>query len=77
MARPSSPTNAKTELHPSVDAFLEMLTSERGAAKNTTQAYWRDLADASLYIRAKFKTEIAEATTDQAFGHSSVPARPG
>ncbi len=39
-----------------------MLTTERGAAMNTRQAYWRDLADFSLYLRNKFKKEIVDAS---------------
>ncbi len=65
MARPGRPPMKKPDLHPSIDAFLDMLTAERGAAMNTRQAYWRDLADVSLYIRNKFGKEINEATTEQ------------
>ena len=64
MARPGRPAMPKPDLHPTVDAFLDMLTAERGAAKNTRDAYWRDLADVSLYIRGKFSVEIVDATTD-------------
>lgn len=64
MARPGRPAMPKPDLHPSVDAFLDMLTAERGAAKNTKDAYWRDLADVSLYIRKKHGVEIIDATTD-------------
>ncbi|MAF98595.1 MAG: tyrosine recombinase [Micavibrio sp.] len=46
-----------------VDAFLDMLTTERGAALNTRQAYWRDLADVSLYLRNSRSTDIDAATT--------------
>jgi integrase/recombinase XerD len=52
----------KPDLHPLVDSFLDMLTTERGAAVNTRQAYWRDLADFSLYLRDKFKKEIVDAS---------------
>ncbi len=65
MARPGRPAMPKPDLHPSVDAFLDMLTSERGAAYNTRQAYWRDLADVSLYLRAQKNTEIDKANTQQ------------
>lgn len=64
MARPGRPAMPKPELSPHVDAFLDMLTTERGAALNTRQAYWRDLADVSLFIRANNSTEIESATTD-------------
>ena len=64
MARPGRPAMPKPDLHPSVDAFLDMLTTERGAAMNTRQAYWRDLADVSLFLRNNQNTEINVATTD-------------
>ena len=35
------------DLHPSIEAFLEMLLAERGVALNTVAAYKRDLAKAS------------------------------
>lgn len=65
MARPGRPAMPKPDLHPMVDAFLDMLTTERGAAMNTRQAYWRDLSDVSLYLRDKQSTDIHAATTDQ------------
>ncbi len=63
MARPGRPAMPKPDLHPMVDAFLDMLTTERGAALNTRQAYWRDLADVSLYLRNSRSTDIDAATT--------------
>ncbi len=65
MARPGRPPKEKPKLHPLVDSFLDMLTTERGAALNTRQAYWRDLADFSLYAKGTFKCEIVDASTDQ------------
>lgn len=65
MARPGRPAMPKPKLHPLVDSFLDMLTAERGAAMNTRQAYWRDLADFSLYLRERAKKEIVDATTDE------------
>lgn len=65
MARPGRPAMPKPKLHPLVDSFLDMLTTERGAAMNTRQAYWRDLADFSLYLRDKFKKEVVDASTDE------------
>jgi integrase/recombinase XerD len=38
---------------PHLDAFLEMLSAERGAAKNTLDAYRRDLADAQGFLTAR------------------------
>ncbi len=63
MARPGRPAKPKPNLHPFVDAFLDMITTERGAALNTRQAYWRDLADVSLHLRANRDTDIDKATT--------------
>lgn len=63
MARPGRPAMPKPDLHPLVDSFLDMLTTERGAALNTRHAYWRDLADVSLYLREKRNTDINKATT--------------
>jgi integrase/recombinase XerD len=54
----------KPNLHPSIDAFLDMLTSEKNAAKNTTQAYWRDLADFSKFLKESSSRDIVKATTD-------------
>lgn len=64
MARPGRPPMAKPKLHPLVDSFLDMLSSERGAAMNTRHAYWRDIADVSLYLREKRNTDIDKATTE-------------
>jgi len=64
MARPGRPALPKPKLHPTVDAFLDMLTTERGAALNTRHAYWRDLADVSLYLRENQNCDIHDATTD-------------
>ncbi|MBI1326740.1 MAG: tyrosine recombinase [Alphaproteobacteria bacterium] len=63
MARPGRPALPKPNLSRYVDSFLDMLTSERGAAMNTRQAYWRDLADVSLYLRSNRKIEIEQAST--------------
>jgi integrase/recombinase XerD len=40
-----------------------MLTAERGAALNTRHAYWRDLADVSLFLRDQRKSDVDTATT--------------
>lgn len=64
MARPGRPAMPKPDLHPSVDAFLDMLTTERGAALNTRHAYWRDLADVSAYLKKNTKVDVNTASTD-------------
>lgn len=65
MARPGRPAMPKPKLHPLVDSFLDMLTTERGAAMNTRQAYWRDLADFSLQLREKGSKEIVDASPEE------------
>lgn len=64
MARPGRPAMPKPDLNKYVDSFLDMLTSERGAANNTRQAYWRDLADVSLFLKGQRNSDIDRATTD-------------
>lgn len=64
MARPGRPKLPRPDLHPSVDGFLDMLTTERNAAENTRNAYWRDLADVSLYLRNERSTDIERAATE-------------
>jgi integrase/recombinase XerD len=64
MARPGRPAMPKPDLSPLVETFLDMLSTERGAAMNTRQAYWRDLADVSLFLRATNGVEIKNASAD-------------
>ncbi len=65
MARPGRPKMPKPDLHATVEAFLDMLTAERGAAMNTRQAYFRDLADVTAYLRSEKKSDLDRATTDE------------
>ncbi|KRD51439.1 site-specific tyrosine recombinase XerD [Ensifer sp. ENS10] len=46
-----------------VEAFLEMMSAERGAAVNTLQSYERDLEDASSHLRT-LGTGLTAATPD-------------
>ncbi|OHV75338.1 site-specific tyrosine recombinase XerD [Ensifer sp. LCM 4579] len=46
-----------------LEAFLEMMSAERGAAVNTLQSYERDLKDALSFLRAR-GTRLGEATPD-------------
>lgn len=64
MARPGRPAMPKPDLNPLVESFLDMLSAERGAAMNTRQAYWRDLADVSIFMKEKTGNDISKATTD-------------
>jgi len=46
-----------------IELFLDMQAAERGAGKNTIDAYRTDLADLSAHLRAA-KVSVAKATTD-------------
>jgi len=51
-----------------VETFLEMLEAERGAAKNTLEAYGRDLDDLQAFLaRRKQKPAAADATALRAY----------
>ncbi len=49
---------AKTPSQSLVDGFLDMLSAERGAAKNTLDAYRRDLADYLGFMATKRATPL-------------------
>ncbi len=55
----TAPPRARRQL----DCFLDMLAAERGAAKNTQEAYRRDLTDYIDYL-ARAQSEPALASTD-------------
>ncbi|MGP1394901.1 MAG: site-specific tyrosine recombinase XerD [Inquilinaceae bacterium] len=60
-----------------MDAFLDMLTAERGAAMNTRLAYRRDLLDVSRFLQDRNGT-LERASSDDLrgyFGH--LAAQPG
>ncbi|MEL6830440.1 MAG: tyrosine recombinase [Pseudomonadota bacterium] len=44
-----------------IEAFLEMMSAERGASPNTLDAYGRDLLDASAFLRGKLIQANADA----------------
>jgi integrase/recombinase XerD len=55
-------------MDPKVDAFLEMLTVERGAARNTIASYTLDLADFAGFARGRGQpAAAADAATCQAY----------
>ena len=50
------------------EAFLEMLAAERGAARNTLEAYGRDLADFAAFIKGRGKApEDADGAAIRAY----------
>lgn len=48
-----------------IEAFLEMISAERGAAANTLAAYGRDLEDAASFVRQQNDTDLSKATSDE------------
>jgi len=50
--------------HQHLEAFLEMLAAERGAAQNTLQAYRRDLEDFLAFLQQRAKSLAAVAPAD-------------
>ena len=55
-------------MDPKVDAFLEMLVVERGAARNTIESYTHDLSDfAEFAAGAGFSAAEADAATCQGY----------
>lgn len=64
MARPGRPRMPKAALPGTVDAFLDMLIAERGAALNTRHAYERDLADVCAFLKKQTKEIDNAVTTD-------------
>jgi integrase/recombinase XerD len=59
-----------------VELFLDMLAAERGAGKNTLDAYRNDLADLTAHLRAAGRT-IAGADTDDLRGFLTSLAERG
>jgi integrase/recombinase XerD len=47
-----------------IEAFLEMIAAERGAARNTLEAYARDLAAYSAFVRAQGRTVLTATSQD-------------
>jgi len=43
----------KESLSPSIDAFLTVITVEKGLAKNTVEAYSRDLVGLADFLAAR------------------------
>jgi integrase/recombinase XerD len=66
-AQPPGPKDSP-QPSPQIDAFLEMLAAERGAAANTQEAYRRDLeAFAGFLVKRKTRLETAGAEDIRAF----------
>jgi integrase/recombinase XerD len=59
-----------------IELYLDMLAAERGAGRNTLDAYRRDLADLSAHLAAA-KRSIATATTDDLRAYLGALAKRG
>ncbi len=59
-----------------VEAFLEMMSAERGAAENTLSSYARDLEDAASFLSSRNAT-LAQAETEDLSAYLSHLARQG
>lgn len=59
--------------HARIEAFLEMMSAERGASSNTLDAYGRDLLDASAYLSG----DLVHATANDLSGWMQSLAKDG
>jgi integrase/recombinase XerD len=50
--------------HHSIEAFLEMIAAERGAARNTLEAYGRDLAAYADFLQQRNATVLTSSVQD-------------
>ncbi|MFO1050186.1 MAG: site-specific tyrosine recombinase XerD [Geminicoccaceae bacterium] len=63
-------------MNPSLDAFLEMMAAERGAARHTLDAYRRDLADFAGFL-AQRGLGLVAATAEDIRAYLAVLAEDG
>lgn len=63
-AKRGRPPSAKHPTPAGVDAFLDMLTAERGASKNTRESYARDLVTVASFLSAKRDVDLQKASSD-------------
>lgn len=59
-----------------IELFLDMLAAERGASRNTLDAYRRDVADYAEFLAAQ-KRSIAAASTDDVRNYLAALAKRG
>lgn len=62
--------------HAHLEAFLEMMSAERGSAANTLSSYQRDLDDLSSFLCAQ-KTSLLKATSNDLGGYIGSLAKQG
>jgi integrase/recombinase XerD len=68
--------NGKERGETLIDLFLDMIASERGASRNTLDAYRRDLDDYAEFISTK-RANVGNVTTDQVRAYLTVLAKRG
>jgi integrase/recombinase XerD len=76
MTRARTPTRGRESGQRLVELFLDMLAAERGGAKNTLEAYRRDLEDLISHLGADGGS-IPTATTDELRGYLHALAARG
>jgi integrase/recombinase XerD len=59
-----------------VETFLEMMTAERGASRNTIDSYGRDLDGLNAFLQ-KREVELADASADHLRGWLSAASKSG
>ncbi|HEV8723144.1 MAG TPA: site-specific tyrosine recombinase XerD [Candidatus Binatia bacterium] len=68
---------AKDLLSPSIDAFLSMVTVEKGLAKNTVEAYSRDLAGLADFLVAQHVSAWLDVDSNQIRSYLTTLRRKG
>ena len=63
-AKPSPPSRSPEAGSRHVESFLEMIAAERGAARNTIEAYRRDLEDFAAFAAARGRDVAAAGAED-------------
>jgi len=74
--RPQREKSRDVRASAAIELFLDMLASERGASRNTIDAYRRDLDDYAGFLAGKNRT-IANAGTDDVRGYLATLAKRG
>ena len=64
MNKPRTKSAAKPAAVPHLEAFLEMLSAERGASANTLAAYRRDISDCAAFLQAAGVADASQASSD-------------
>src|SRR5262249_55325935 len=73
---PKQETKRDARAHAAIELFLDMIATERGASRNTLEAYRRDLDDYAGFLAAK-GSGIAAAGTDDVRAYLAVLAKRG